>query len=319
MIPALRCGRCGGETAHAPVFPATCDCGGLWAPWSPTPELPPTALRRTPLWPDPGFAGLWWKREDLLPTGSFKDRGAEVLAQTAVAAGARRLVTDSSGSAALAMASQAAQVRRPLTVHTPGNLPAVKRDALSVLGAQLHAEGTRAEAAARARSEAREAYLTSHVYHPAFLEGTARSGAEVLAERPDASVWIVPVGNGSLLLGLALQLERAGRRDIRLVAVQAAAAPGLRAGNDRASSVAAGINIAAPPRRWEILAALERQGGRVIEVGETALVDAHRRLAARGLLAETATAVALAAAEILRGQADRGDWVAWCTGSGLRA
>ena len=102
-----------------------------------------------PLWPDPGDPRLWWKREDLNRTGSFKDRGAAVLAAVATAAGAERLVLDSSGSAALAGAAAAARTGLPLTVHAPESLPRAKRDALAVMGARVVAEGDRTAAARR--------------------------------------------------------------------------------------------------------------------------------------------------------------------------
>ncbi len=323
----LVCARCGREARTGPTYPVHCLCGGLWLltePRLPVPdgERGPNAGGGIPLWPDPRDPDRWWwKREDLNRTGSFKDRGAEVLAAVAVEAGAERLVLDSSGSAALAGASAAARVDLPLTVHTPESLSSIRREAIEVLGARVVARGDRAAAARRAREEAEGAFYFSHVYHPAFFEGTAASGAEVLAstaDRAEPVTWVVPVGNGSLLLGLDRALVRAGVSGVRLTAVQAAACPGLRRPGCRARTAAAGIGIPDPPRREEILAALERHGGGIVEVEEEEIAAARDEMGRIGLDMEPAAASAAAAVGRLRSSGHEGVVVAWLTGSGLR-
>src|SRR5262245_48354738 len=97
----LFCPACGREETTGTVYPPHCTCGGLWS----ARDLNSYRVRSdrsasfvTPLWRDPRDPRLWWKREDLSRTGSFKDRGAETLIGLARRAGAARLVLDSSGS-----------------------------------------------------------------------------------------------------------------------------------------------------------------------------------------------------------------------------
>jgi threonine synthase len=274
----------------------------------------------TPLWPDPRDAGLLWKREDLNRTGSFKDRGASVLAALAVQCGARKLVLDSSGSAALAGASAAASAGLPITVHTPETLPANKREALRAFGARILAEGNRESAGARAREAAQREFYLSHIYHPAFFEGTALGAMEVLRQTRGSPprCWVIPVGNGSLLLGTAKTLERAQRTDVKLIAVQSASCPGLKRPGSGGRARASGIGIADPPRREEVLAALDRFGGEVIEVEEEAIVEARDELGRRGVIAELASAAVLAGVQRLRASGERGEILGWLTGSGYR-
>jgi len=321
----LLCTACGREARTGPVYPSQCICGGLWS--ARDPALYPAAgvgderiEAPTPLWPDPVDAALLWKREDLNRTGSFKDRGADVLAAVALQAGARSLVADSSGSAALAAASAAARTGLPLVVHTPAGLPAAKRHALETMGARVTAEGDRRAAASRAAQAATHAFHFSHVFHPAFFEGTAVSAFEAWEQcgGDPPRTWILPVGNGSLFLGVVRALDDLGATGIRLVAVQAAACPGLRCPGSEGRSRAAGIAIADPPRRDEILAALARRGGEVVEVGEDEIESAHAELGGRGVAAERAAAAALAAVRALRAAGERGRVLAWLTGSGLR-
>jgi len=314
----LRCGACGARAETGPVYPPRCACG---REWSEADGVPPSRFPRPPrpVWADPVEPGLWWMREDLNPTGSFKDRGAEVLIGVAVAAGAERLVLDSSGSAALAAARVAAASGLPLELHAPAGLGAAKRSALAAWGAVVDASGTRAEAAARAETAAHEAFWFSHVHHPAFLDGTTGSGEETLdamgSDRP--MDWIVPVGNGSLLLGLHRAVG--GRRaPVRLIAVQSAACPGLRGAAADARSLAAGIAIAAPARREEILAAVRDTGGEVVLVEEDALRAGLRDLAAKGVAADPAAGAVQAAWAQIGTRPRPGIAVGWLTGAGHR-
>jgi threonine synthase len=296
------------------VWEIRCACGGLWTAHAEAPRVP---LPPTPLWPDPGDPDLVWKREDLNATGSFKDRGAVVLAEVARRAGAERLVADSSGSAGLAAAAAAARVAIPITLHVPANVPAVKRDALTTLGATLVAEGTREEAAERAAAERRGAFYFSHVFHPAFHAGTAEAAVETLAQGAPATTWVLPVGNGSLLLGLDRALNRL-ETDVRLIAVQSAAAAGLRLPRTRGGSAAAGINIGNPPRRAELIALLARRRGRILEFSETEIEAARASLGRRGIAAEAAAAAAEAGVRRLREEGLEGPMLAFLTGSGIR-
>ena len=319
MTHDLRCERCGSTEATGPVYPRSCACGGFWEPASGAGEAG-AGRDPTPFWPDPRDPGLWWKREDLNPTGSFKDRGAEELVRVARASGARSLVVDSSGSAALAAAAAGARAGLPVAVHTPAGLPRVKRGALETLGARLVAEGTREEAAARAAGEAEVAFHVSHVFHPAFWQGTAGSGTEVLYRTGPGvpPVWVLPVGNGSLLFGLDLALDRAGRTGVVLVAVQSTAAPGIRAPGPPGRSRAAGINIGNPPRVARIREVLARRGGEVLEVAEEEIASAREALGRRGVAAEAAAAASLAGVRRLRARGEERPIAAWLTGEGNR-
>ncbi|HET9235303.1 MAG TPA: pyridoxal-phosphate dependent enzyme, partial [Candidatus Eisenbacteria bacterium] len=142
----LWCPRCGGEAKTGSVYPPLCTCGGLWNARRPSDyrvNRDPAQRFVTPVWKDPRESNVWWKREDLSRTGSFKDRGAESLIGLAKRAGASRLVVDSSGSAALAAASAAAREGLPLRVHVPVGTPPRMLGVLGQMGAEVVAEGTR--------------------------------------------------------------------------------------------------------------------------------------------------------------------------------
>jgi threonine synthase len=275
------------------------------------------------------------KLDFLMPTLSFKDRGAAVLVTVARALGAEELVADSSGNAGAAIAAYAARARLSCRVYVPEATASQKLAQLTAHGADVlvvkGGRGAAASAAVRAVLD-RGAFYASHVWHPAFFEGTktfAYEAWEQLGRAPDEV--FLPVGNGTLLLGAAsgfADLHKAGLIDSipRLVAVQASACNPLerawRSGEAGPAAVdcratrAEGIAIDAPVRGHQVLAAVRATGGRVIAVGEDAIVEAQAGLASRGLYVE-ATAAAVYAGLLVEPAADRLVVLPLC-GAGLK-
>ena len=319
----LVCTACGGEATTGPTYPPVCRCGGLWRARDPEAyrlEREPAERFETPIWKDPQADNVWWKREDYSRTGSFKDRGAQTLIALASRVGARRLVVDSSGSAALAAASAAARVQLPLRVHVPAGTPALMRNVLREFGADVVAEGTRNDAAQRALVDASQAFYASHVHHPAFVAGTSEAGMEALRQTQGRTpkTWVLPVGNGSLLLGLWHALARSGAHGVRLVAVQASAVAGLLRPGVAGTTRARGIAISTPARREEVLEAIAESGGEVLEATEDEILAARDRLWRRGAAVEIASAAALTGMDQLRARGHGEPILGWLTGSGHR-
>jgi threonine synthase len=219
------------------------------------------------------------KLEHLSPTGSFKDRGAVWLVAGALAEGATRVVADSSGNAGAAVAAYAARGGIAATIYVPASAPPGKRRALDRYGADVRViDGTRADVAAAAIADvdATGAFYASHVWNPLFLLGTRAIFDEL---DPVPEFVVLPVGNGTLVLGAAL-----ADRGCEIVGVRAQ--PG---------SIADGIDVASPPRWAEVDAVVDHW----IEVTDGDIVEAQRALAAQGLAVEPTGAVAAAAIEHL--------------------
>jgi threonine synthase len=192
--------------------------------------------------------------------------------------------------------------------------------------------GDRTATAERAAEEVARTGATyaSHVYDPLFLEGTKTVAFEVCAQlgRAPDSV-LVPVGNGTLLLGAARgfgELRDAGliERVPALIALQSERCAPLAEAWERglpeaveveaSETVAEGIAIPRPARGAEILAAVRESGGRVVTVAEAAIAPAARDLGRRGLLVEPTAALVWAARELAAGTT-----VVPLCGSGLKA
>ncbi|MFJ2820013.1 pyridoxal-phosphate dependent enzyme [Streptomyces toxytricini] len=253
------------------------------------------------------------KLDYLMPTLSFKDRGAVMLAEVARRLGPERVVADSSGNAGTAVAAYCARAGLSCEIFVPEGTSAKKTGQMRAHGAAVRVvPGGREAAAAAARAEADlpGVFYASHVYNPYFLHGTKTYAYEVWEELGGRlpEVLVLPVGNGTLLLGAALAAEELARRGVRppaLFAVQAEAvsplAQAFAAGAEDAGPVgqrptlAEGIAIPAPPRARQILAAVRKSGGTFLTVSEEALDAAHRDLAGRGLFVEPTAAACWAA------------------------
>ncbi|MEU1128024.1 pyridoxal-phosphate dependent enzyme [Streptomyces sp. NPDC005899] len=263
---------------------------------------------RTPLVPLTGHVSA--KLDFLMPTLSFKDRGAVMLAELARRLSPERVVADSSGNAGTAVAAYCARAGLPCTVYVPEGTSPEKTEQITAHGARLEVVPGDREAtalAARAAAGAPGTFYASHVFNPFFLHGTKTYVYELWEDLggtlPDAIA--VPVGNGTLLLGAALataELLAHGliARRPALIAVQAEAvsplAAAFRAGQDglppgrataTAATLAEGIAIPRPPRARQILAAVRESGGTFLTVTENQIRAAQRDLAARGLYVET--------------------------------
>ncbi|WP_329040319.1 threonine synthase [Streptomyces sp. NBC_00178] len=289
---------------------------------------------RTPLVPLTGHVSA--KLDFLMPTLSFKDRGAVMLAELARRLSPDRVVADSSGNAGTAVAAYCARAGLPCTVYVPEGTSPKKTEQIRAHGARLETVPGGREAtaaAARAAADVPGTFYASHVFNPYFLHGTKTYVYEIWEELggtlPDAIA--VPVGNGTLLLGAALatsELLAQGLIDRRpaLIAVQAEAVSPLAAAfhagaedlPDTAAPVLAtlaeGIAIPRPPRARQILAAVRESGGTFLTVTEDQVRAAQRDLAARGFFVET-TGVACWAA--VGGETGRSVVVPLC-GAGLK-
>ena len=189
-------------------------------------------VRRTPVLAlrDRTFAGLpgalAFKLENLQLTGSFKPRGvfSRVLSEpTLPRAG---LVAASGGNHGVAVAYAARSLGLSCEVFLPSIAPAIKREQLRALGAEVAVAGeVFAEALEAAEARAAETgALSVHAFdHPAVVAGQGTLAAELEEQAPDLDTVLVAVGGGGLVGGIAAWY--AGR--VRIVAVEPEGSPSL--------------------------------------------------------------------------------------------
>jgi threonine synthase len=285
----------------------------------------------TPLVPcDPNAAagGVWFKCDYASPSGSFKDRGAAVLAALALQFGADRIVVDSSGNAGAALAMHAARAGIPCEVFAPASTSHMKFRQCVAHGATVRLiEGPRRSAhdAAVAEAERSGAFYASHGSNPHFHHGVKSWAYEVvhqLGRAPEEVV--VPYGAGTLVLGSVVgftEMLAAGliERVPRIIAARKLPAPvGASDANGREHVVAEGIATDNPLRAGQIERAVAASGGRIVRVADEQILDAQADLARRGFYVESTGAVAWAAPLALEPTQPTVETVIALTGSGLK-
>lgn len=291
----------------------------------------------TPLVPR-GIAGATalLKCEWLMPTGSFKDRGASVMLSLLRAQGVDAVLEDSSGNGGAAIAAYAAAGGLRAKIMVPESTSPAKTVQSRASGAEIAlVPGSRQDCADAAVREAAKIFYASHNWHPFFLQGTKTLAYELWEDlgfqAPDNV--IVPCGAGANVLGCGIgfsELLRAGQIEAmpRLFAAQPAhCAPIAREflGLDAAEpqpTIAEGTAIAQPIRARECLGILRLSRGGAVMLSEAEIGEATLSLARTGLYVEPTSAQAAAAfAKLLAAGTIRPEerTVVVLTGSGLKA
>ena len=351
----LECSRCG-STLDAFVQPVEGLAGahklpGVFRWWSHLPLHDPSAVTslgegNTPLIPLPslarrfGLSKLYAKLEGCNPTGSFKDRGAAVMVSALREQGITELVEDSSGNAGSAVAAYCARAGMRATVFVPESTPLTKLGQARAYGAVVRpVPGPRDAAAVAARKYAREhtAVYASHNLSPYPVHGMKSFAFELAEQLPGVAIdhIVLPVGNGSLLLGCAmgyaeLRAQNPAINTPQLHAIQTEEVRPLVAAfkgetwlpENAGRTVAGGIAVTRPPRAHQIVAAVKGSGGQALAVEEHRIVAWQRELAeSEGIYAEPTAAAAFVGLEMLvkQGVIKSGDTVLVpVTGSGLK-
>lgn len=249
-----------------------------------------------------GVPGLLMKDEGLIPTGTFKARGAAVGVSRAAELGVQGVAMPTNGNAGAAWAAYATRASLPSLIAMPLSAPEINRTECVVSGAELYLvdgligdAGRLVAAAVRSRPGYQE---VSTLKEPYRLEGKKTMGYEIAEQlgwrMPDVIVY--PAGGGVGLIGIykaILELRELGWIDgplPRLVAVQAeGCAPIVRAFEsgatesvafENAATVAFGLTVPKALGDFLVLEAVRATQGTAIAVSDEALLVEQGRLAA---------------------------------------
>lgn len=286
-----------------------------------------------------GIEFLWAKLEMMAPTGSFKDRGSAILVSAALEAGVSEFVEDSSGNAGASLSAYAAAAGMTAHVFFPDSAARGKVDQIGIFGASLHPVPGPRQAATDAAvlyvAENSLPYL-SHNLSPYFLEGMKSFSYEVVgSDAASVTDIVVPVGNGSLLIGMFKGFEelRASQRISSAPvfhAVQAETVKPLISAikgqswvfDPETRTVASGISVSQPPRLQQCLDVVKLSSGGGVAVDDEAILSWQKRLASDvGIFCEATSAAAFAGLEtmVARGDISKESRVLVpITGSGLK-
>ncbi len=177
-------------------------------------------------------ADVFCKLDLLQRTGSFKERGAcNALMMLDDAAKSRGVVAASAGNHALGLAYHGKLLGIPVTVVMPRFAPLVKVATCRRLGARVILEGETFDDARRGAAAIADRDGLDRIHgfdDPRVIAGQGTMALEILEDVPEAGAIVVPTGGAGLLAGVAVA-AKALRPDIRIVAVETAAAPSFSA------------------------------------------------------------------------------------------
>jgi threonine synthase len=270
-----------------------------------------------------GVPGLLMKDEGLVPTGSFKARGAAVGVSRAHELGVKGIAMPTNGNAGAAWALYAARAGMRSLIAMPVSAPTINRVECTIAGAELYLvdgligdAGKLINVAVAERGGYQE---VSTLKEPYRLEGKKTMGYEI-AEQLDwqlPDVILYPTGGGVGMIGIWKALQEMAAlgwitgRFPRLVAVQAeGCAPIVRAFEDGASesvpfpdahTVAFGITVPKALGDFLVLSAIRATDGTAIAVSDADLLtEQHRMAELEGLFICPEGGACLAAAKQLR-------------------
>ena len=176
-------------------------------------------------------AEVWLKFENLQFTAAYKERGAlNKLLQLTPEERARGVIAASAGNHAQAVAYHAKRLGIPATIVMPANTPTVKVTQTAGHGAEVLLHGDMFDDAyAYARELALEkGYVFVHPFDdPQIIAGAGTVALEMLADAPDLDMFVVPIGGGGLMSGVAIA-ARALKPEVELIGVEAELYPSMK-------------------------------------------------------------------------------------------
>ena len=254
------------------------------------------------LGPELGLSNLYMKDEGLIPTGTFKARGAAVGASRAKELGIKVLAMPTNGNAGGAWAAYCAKAGIKAVIVMPKDAPIIHRKEVAITGASLFLVNGLISDAGRIVNRAVTEYGwfdASTLKEPYRIEGKKTMGLELAEqfgwEMPD--VIIYPTGGGVGIIGIykgLKELQEIGwvrGRMPRLVAVQSTGcAPIVKAWEEgkkesvfweNARTIAFGLTVPKALGDFLVLEAVYNTGGCAVAVEDDEILKAQQMLASR--------------------------------------
>jgi threonine synthase len=250
---------------------------------------------------DMGIPNLYMKDEGIIPTGTFKARGAAVGVSKAKELGIQELAMPTNGNAGAAWSLYSARAGIKSTIIMPVDAPTITRIECMISGADLYlVNGLISDAGKIVGQVVKDfgVFDASTLKEPYRIEGKKTMGLEIAEqmkwEMPD--VILYPTGGGVGIIGIykALkELQTLGWVEgelPRLVAVQASGcAPIVKAWEEKKSvsefwenstTLAFGINVPKALGDFLVLQAIYETGGCAVAIEDEATLAELKKISA---------------------------------------
>ena len=250
--------------------------------------------------PKLGVNHLYLKDEGLIPTGTFKARGAAVGVSRAKELGIKVLAMPTNGNAGGSWAAYCAKAGIKAIIVMPQDAPMINRKEVAITGAELYlVDGLISDAGKIVGRAVAEYgwYDASTLKEPYRIEGKKTMGLEIVEqldwEVPDVIVY--PTGGGVGIIGIykgLMELQEIGwigEKMPRLVSVQSkGCAPVVKAWEEKKSesvfwensnTIAFGLNVPKALGDFLILQAIYETNGCAVAVEDNEILRAQQMLA----------------------------------------
>ncbi|HRQ50113.1 MAG TPA: pyridoxal-phosphate dependent enzyme [Agriterribacter sp.] len=271
-----------------------------------------------------GLKKLFFKLENINPTGSYKDRFAAMAVSRLVNAGIKNCFATSSGNTGAALAGYCAAAGIQCYVMVVDGAPAGKLDQMLCYGAHilmvkgfgkdLQVTGSLMERYARtAESHGSPVQISAYKYSPEGMSGVQTIAYEISGELPGEPLHVfVPAGGGGLLNAMAKGFKKWAKENrqydassVHCHCVQPEGndtiATPLRTGREKgvvlanSTTAISGLQVPNVLDGDEVIRACRETGGTGFTVTDTEVYDAQHLLSTReGIFCEPAGAVAYA-------------------------
>jgi threonine synthase len=249
---------------------------------------------------DMDIPNLFMKDEGIIPTGTFKARGAAVGVSKAKELGVKELAMPTNGNAGAAWALYAARAEIKASIVMPVDAPKITRNECAVSGANLNLVNGLISDAGKIVGQAVkdfDLYDASTLKEPYRIEGKKTMGLEIAEQMgwtvPD--VILYPTGGGVGLIGIYKALKELqelgwiGEKMPRLVAVQAeGCAPIVKAWEEKKSesefwpdskTIAFGVNVPKAIGDFLVLDAIYKTEGCAVAIDDDSLIAEQEKIA----------------------------------------
>jgi threonine dehydratase len=192
---------------------------------------------------------VYLKLENRQRTGAYKERGAlNKLLTLSVEERERGVIAASAGNHAQAVAYHAARLGIRARICMPLPTPLIKVSATRGYGADVVLHGANydeAFAEALRQSEADKITFVHAFDDEAVIAGQGTLGLELLEQHPDLEVFVVPIGGGGMIGGLACAVKEKNPR-VRVIGVQPSRLPSMKVAvaEGKPVTLAAAVTIA---------------------------------------------------------------------------
>ncbi len=223
----------------------------------------PTPLQHSRTFGEMAGCDVYLKPECLQKNGSFKIRGAfAALSSLSAEMKARGIITSSGGNWAQGVAYSCQLLEIKALIVMPKHVSRTKYEATVGYGAEVLLYGSSSvELFQKVKELSQEKQMTwIHAFaepvvstlHSTLL-GYGSIGLEILVEKPNIDIIVVPVGGGALISGITLAVKQINP-DLRVIGVQSEGASAmytsLKEGRvveiDKVQTIAEGISVKRP-------------------------------------------------------------------------